>query len=346
MVSVSTMACIAVDRCLAITLRKPRWHLTYSRAGLLIGVIWLYGFILVMPPLCGWSDYMLEGHQTSCTFDFISRRPVNVSYTVWLFVMGLFIPVSVIAVCYVSIVRYILNQRALMRHVRVADPVRNRLVAAGLPAPRRAEVRAAVTCGVIIVLFCLAWLPYTCISLMSAFGAQHLINPFVNALPSLCSKSSVIWNPLVHALMNRKFRAKLLELYGCRSGSPGHMARRAAPRRNESLVVRLTRTARLSSDTSSTRTTSLAGRVPVSPVDRSVGFEQVFFRKHTEPTCDGNWHHRDERLLNNQEIIIHTIPEASNENECSSNGLTKKPARPFTQIVEVETHDGLAGCSV
>nr|QYF06622.1 rhabdomeric opsin [Paramacrobiotus areolatus] len=343
MVSVSTMACIAVDRCLSITRCVPKWHLTYSRVGHLLFAIWLYGIILVTPPLFGWSDYVLEGLQTSCTFNFLSRRPENISFTLYLFTIGFFLPLFVIAVCYVMIIRYIVTHREMMLNVVVTEPVRNRLLTAGSPTSRRTDVKAAVICAVIIALFCLAWFPYACLALISTFGRPDLVNPYINALPSFFSKSSVIYNPLVHSLMNRRFRTKLLEMFRCGRQTENQRVPRVTMQRNESLIARITRTKRLSSGTSTTRTSSLTGQVPISPTDHTVGFASLYTQRRLELTGEEATDNQQGELLYHKEMLIETIKEASNENDDSSAGLMEKQSKPCIQSVEVELHGGQTG---
>lgn len=62
----------------------------------------------------------------------------------------------------------------------------------------------------ITLLFCFSWLPYACIALLSTFGQSDLVTPYVTTLPGLFAKTSVIYNPIVYAIMNDRFRNEIL----------------------------------------------------------------------------------------------------------------------------------------
>jgi 7 transmembrane receptor (rhodopsin family) len=76
------------------------------------------------------------------------------------------------------------------------------------------DIRASITCGIIVGLFFLAWTPYAVVALIGVFGDQSRLTPMVNALPSLFAKSSAVFNPIVYAFMNNKFRQAILSLIG------------------------------------------------------------------------------------------------------------------------------------
>lgn len=111
--SIGTMASIAVDRFFSIT-KWASWQLTYRAVGLWIAGVWVFSFLLVTPPLFGWSSYILEGVQTSCTFDYLTRQPEDIAFTLLLFIAGFCLPLSIVVVCYALITVHVLEHRQLM----------------------------------------------------------------------------------------------------------------------------------------------------------------------------------------------------------------------------------------
>jgi 7 transmembrane receptor (rhodopsin family) len=107
------MAAVAIDRFGSIT-RWSRWYLTYRQVLVWICILWLFSLVLMMPPLFGWSRFILEGIQTSCTFDFFTRSTWSISYVLYLTVLGYILPVIVILVCYCLIVRHLVRHRSIM----------------------------------------------------------------------------------------------------------------------------------------------------------------------------------------------------------------------------------------
>ena len=76
------------------------------------------------------------------------------------------------------------------------------------------DIKACRTCATIVALFLVAWTPYLIIALIGVFGDRTLVTPMVNAIPSLFAKSSCVYNPIVYALKNQKFRRAILSLMG------------------------------------------------------------------------------------------------------------------------------------
>lgn len=107
------MAGIALDRCLSIT-KWNSWYLTYSSAILLVSGVWVFSLLLVSPPLYGWSSFVLEGIQTSCSFNYLSLEPEDIGFTLLLFFVGFIFPVFVIIASYSLIIRHILRHHRMM----------------------------------------------------------------------------------------------------------------------------------------------------------------------------------------------------------------------------------------
>ena len=70
-------------------------------------------------------------------------------------------------------------------------------------------------CAVAICLFLVAWTPYAIVCLWAAFGDPETIPVSMTAAPSVFAKSSACYNPLVYALLNKRFRLAIRKLCGC-----------------------------------------------------------------------------------------------------------------------------------
>jgi hypothetical protein len=55
--------------------------------------------------------------------------------------------------------------------------------------------------AVMILAFLTAWIPYSVLSLLVAFGGIQ-ISPAVSLIPALCAKSSICWNPIIYIGLN------------------------------------------------------------------------------------------------------------------------------------------------
>lgn len=61
---------------------------------------WLYSVAWTVPPLLGWSRYGPEGPGTTCSVDWRTRTPNNISYIICLFTFCLVLPFGVILYSY------------------------------------------------------------------------------------------------------------------------------------------------------------------------------------------------------------------------------------------------------
>lgn len=61
---------------------------------------WFYSLAWTVPPLLGWSSYGPEGPGTTCSVDWRTQTPNNISYIVCLFVFCLLLPFCVILYSY------------------------------------------------------------------------------------------------------------------------------------------------------------------------------------------------------------------------------------------------------
>ena len=55
----------------------------------------------------------------------------------------------------------------------------------------------------------LSWAPYCFVSLVSIVSGKPVIENWEAEIPELFAKASVVYNPIIYAIMNRSFRASL-----------------------------------------------------------------------------------------------------------------------------------------
>ena len=201
--SMLTLTAIAADRCLAIT--RPLARLGGAGAGrvllALLGV-WLYALCWSLPPLFGWSAYVPEGLQTSCSWDYMSFSAAARSYTILLFVFVFFVPLGLIAGCYAAIFRAV--RRAGQEVERLSCGERNRAY-----ERLRGEWQLAKVALGVILLFIVSWAPYSAVALTATAGYGHLLTPYMSAVPAVVAKASAIHNPIIYAITHPKYRAAI-----------------------------------------------------------------------------------------------------------------------------------------
>jgi hypothetical protein len=81
----------------------------------------------------------------------------------------------------------------------------------------RREVQLIKTILLIILMFCVSWLPYAFISMCGQFVGVYdltkILTPTTAFLASIFAKTSSIYNPILYTFMNRQFKAYLKAKY-------------------------------------------------------------------------------------------------------------------------------------
>ncbi|XP_041817568.1 teleost multiple tissue opsin b [Chelmon rostratus] len=149
---------------------------------------WLYSVAWTVPPLLGWSRYGPEGPGTTCSVDWRTQTPNNISYIVCLFTFCLVLPFCVILYSYGKLLH-------TMRQVRSVSSV----------VTRRREQRVLVMVVTMVVCYLVCWLPYGVAALLATFGPRDLLTPEASITPSLLAKFSTVINPFIYIFMNKQF---------------------------------------------------------------------------------------------------------------------------------------------
>ncbi|KAK5617325.1 hypothetical protein CRENBAI_007654 [Crenichthys baileyi] len=161
---------------------------------------WLYSVAWTVPPLLGWSRYGPEGPGTTCSVDWKTQTPNNISYIISLFTFCLALPFAVIVYSYGKLLHTI-------RQVRRVSSV----------VTRRREQRVLVMVIIMVVCYLVCWLPYGVAALLATFGPRDLLTPEASIMPSLLAKFSTVVNPFIYIFMNKQFHRCFRAFFSCSS---------------------------------------------------------------------------------------------------------------------------------
>ncbi|XP_050428171.1 rhodopsin, GQ-coupled-like isoform X2 [Adelges cooleyi] len=250
LVSIVTLSTIAVERYMVIT-AKPvsgSWKLTRQGANKVCMVVWIYCLMITVPPLFGWSEYVLEGFNTSCSWNYTDKTLWNRIFYIYMLVLGFIIPVSIITYCYIFIIVSILDHNKEMAdcnsNIRAmgTDSLDCRLALnvarRDQAVPIRSAFRTSYIILVLIALFMISWTPYAVVTAIGQFGDQQLITPWISALPALCAKASVVYNPIIYGLTHPHFRSSVRQfISGCTTIGQSHADLCPPPVRNNRLTA-------------------------------------------------------------------------------------------------------------
>ncbi|CAL8090022.1 unnamed protein product [Calicophoron daubneyi] len=206
--SLSTMAVMSLERyCTIVRGGGRELCSTYGYAIRIILTIWIWSFLWSALPLFGIGRYVLEGYQTSCTFDYLSNDLQNWIFNAGLFVCGFLFPVMMIVFCYTKILLFIRNTKDELMKVTRGKSKK------GQPRytsdKRRADLEATKSVAILILLFLMAWTPYATVSALSIVGHREHLTPIITELPCMFAKTAAVYDPIVYAIKFPKFRKEL-----------------------------------------------------------------------------------------------------------------------------------------
>ncbi|XP_071549153.1 visual pigment-like receptor peropsin [Panulirus ornatus] len=207
--SITTLTVLSFERYLMISRPWKTTELTHRCSLVIMLGVWVYAFVTTAPPLAGWGGFGIEGPGISCSIDWETRTWMNTSYIVFLFGLGLGVPLSVMAFSYTNII-VTLNQHGQT----------------GLQAGvARAERRVAVMVVIMGSTFLMAWTPYAVLALIMAFGDPSVVTPGAAVVPAIFAKSSCMYNPIIYVGLNTQFRSAWSRLFCCREDvvTQGHV---------------------------------------------------------------------------------------------------------------------------
>ena len=71
----------------------------------LICASWLYGGLCMLPPLLGWNRFVLSASKISCCPNWAGKSASDTAYNLLLVLLGFFVPVTAMMICYNKIYR-------------------------------------------------------------------------------------------------------------------------------------------------------------------------------------------------------------------------------------------------
>ncbi|KAM6132716.1 LOW QUALITY PROTEIN: melanopsin-like [Pterocles gutturalis] len=208
--SMRTLLAISLDCYLVITkpLRSIQW--TSKKCTIqIIAVVWLYSLGWSVAPLFRWSSYVPEGLMISCTWDYVTYSPANRSYTMILCCCVFFIPLIIIFHCYLSM---FLAIRRTGREVQMLGSCSRKSY---LSQSMKNEWKLAKIAFVVIIVFVLSWSPYACVTLIAWAGRGNTLTPYSKSVPAVIAKASAIYNPIIYAIINPRYRKTIHNAVPC-----------------------------------------------------------------------------------------------------------------------------------
>nr|XP_021152975.1 melanopsin isoform X4 [Columba livia]XP_021152976.1 melanopsin isoform X4 [Columba livia] len=211
--SMITLMVIALDRYFVITKPLSSVGVTSKKKALIILVgVWLYSLAWSLPPFFGWSAYVPEGLLTSCSWDYMTFTPSVRAYTMLLFCFVFFIPLIAIIYSYIFIFEAI---KKANKSIQTFGCKHGNKECQKQYQRMKNEWKMAKIALIVISLYVISWSPYSIVALVAFAGYSHVLTPFMNSIPAVIAKASVIHNPIIYAITHPKYRRAIATYVPC-----------------------------------------------------------------------------------------------------------------------------------
>ncbi|XP_053927315.1 melanopsin isoform X7 [Cuculus canorus] len=156
--------------------------------------------------------YVPEGLLTSCSWDYMTFTPSVRAYTMLLFCFVFFIPLIAIIYSYVFIFQAV---KKANRSIQTFGCKHGNKEFQKQYQRMKNEWKMAKIALIVILLYVISWSPYSVVALVAFAGYAHILTPFMNSIPAVIAKASVIHNPIIYAITHPKYRAAIATYVPC-----------------------------------------------------------------------------------------------------------------------------------
>ncbi|XP_068185872.1 trace amine-associated receptor 13c-like [Antennarius striatus] len=197
--SVGTMVLISVDRYVAICYPLHySTQVTTKRTDICICLCWV--FCVLFSSLIMRDNLEQPGRYNTC----VGQCVIHVDYASGLADMILFfmLPVTVIILLYMRVFLVAVSQARAMRSHITSDTIK----CSTKGTAKKSELKAAITLGVVVVVFLICVCPYYCVSLT---GQDSMLNVSSSTFIICLFYFNSCLNPLIYALFYPWFRKSI-----------------------------------------------------------------------------------------------------------------------------------------
>ncbi|XP_055501302.1 visual pigment-like receptor peropsin [Leucoraja erinacea] len=204
MASIGLLTVVAFDRYLTISKPDLGRKMTGATYTALITVAWANGLFWALMPVMGWASYGPDPTGATCTINWRNNDSLFVSYTMTVIAVNFVLPLSIMFFCYYNVSK---TMKRFAQHSGMEN----------ITLDWSDQLDVTKMSVVMIVMFLVAWSPYSIICLWSSFGDPKLITPAMAIIAPLFAKSSTFYNPCIYVIANKKFRRAIITMIRCRT---------------------------------------------------------------------------------------------------------------------------------
>ncbi|XP_075262378.1 rhodopsin-like isoform X1 [Convolutriloba macropyga] len=199
--SIMGMTAIAYDRyimiCFAADANRIASRFRSFRIALMV---WAYASIFAILPSFGIGGFIMDGFQTSCTFDYVTQDLTTRSFVIFMYIMVFMTPMTMNMYFYYSIFETVRNSGATDKKEKKQQN------------KELAIAKVGMTC---VMFFAIAWSPYAIVGLVGQFSGPENIPPRLSTFPALFAKSACVYNAYIYGFLHPKYQYQIKKRFPC-----------------------------------------------------------------------------------------------------------------------------------
>ncbi|KAL2098948.1 hypothetical protein ACEWY4_005428 [Coilia grayii] len=206
MASIGLLTVIAIDRYITICRPDISHTLTKRWYAMMILAAWINAVFWSSMPLVGWAGYAPDPTGATCTVNWRKNDASFVSYTMCVILVNFIIPLCIMFYCYY-------NVTATVKRYKTGNCLDN----INIDWSDQIDVTKARMSIIMIVMFLVAWSPYSIMCLWASFSDPRTIPAPMAIIAPLFAKSSTFYNPCIYVIANKKFRRAIAGMLQCQT---------------------------------------------------------------------------------------------------------------------------------
>nr|XP_019597453.1 PREDICTED: visual pigment-like receptor peropsin [Rhinolophus sinicus] len=204
MASIGLLTVVALDRYLTLCRPHAGRSVTTSTYVSMVAGAWVNGLFWAAMPIIGWASYAPDPTGATCTINWRKNDASFVSFTMTAVAINFIVPLTVMFYCYYHVARSI-----KFHTTSNCTEYLNR--------DWSDQVDVTKMSVIMILMFLVAWSPYSIVCLWASFGDPKMVPPSMAIIAPLFAKSSTFYNPCIFVVANKKFRKAMFAMFKCQT---------------------------------------------------------------------------------------------------------------------------------